>query len=968
MKNTTTRPARVQDACRFKLTPVAAACIFILVNANSAAFAQQAQDIQQATDNQGNAPAIPGVAQGDADTTPSMATVRVSGIRSGIEAAISIKKNNSSIVEAVSAEDIGKLPDTTVAESISRLSGVTSQRDKTSGKATEISVRGLSPSFNGALLNGREQASTSDARNPEFDLFPAELTGSILVYKTPDASLMGQGLASTIDLHTLRPLEFGKRMLVANARKERIGFDSGGALGMGHRGTLTYIDQFMHRTFGVAIGITSYKQNNGEEQYFDNWGGSTADVPYNGATVKAPGGFLSETRHRRNDRDSAAVTLQFKPNDQFKSTVDLYYSMGHDSQTKTGIEGAVAGSTGLYDPVGVLSNATIANGVATSGTFSNYKGDVRNHAITGNDKLQSLGWNSELRQGDWRFESDLALSRGTRRSSNLETTSGQPGNTPESQLGSISYTGFNGSNFNDVKYTPSLSYADRAVVKLTDVDGWGGGPNLPQAGYASIENIRDTVQSARINAHRDLEWGPVIGARVGANFTKRDKSRVGAGEGRLSVNGGDGYASAEAPGTATALAGPLGIPVVQFDPTGLVGPVYTINRWVDATTLARDWSVGERITTGYAMANLDGKLGGIPYTGNIGVQIVHTQQMGEGNQVDASKCTGNTVETCHFSVATGGDAYNNVLPSMNLTFDLGHDRLFRVGAGKQISRAPLSNLKAGINITLPAATAVVPALSGTGGNPSLRPYADRALDLSFEQYFGKKGYISGALFFKKLDNYIINAPQQYDFKDQVSTSTPLPTTGPFANSTIGFLNVPRNGSGGNMHGAEISANLPFSLFVPALDGFGAAVNYSYTDSSVQLPTSGLVTSNNAPVFVNDVATISLPGLSKNVGSLRLYYEKSGFQISYALRYRSAFIGQILDYRSDSQYTFIHSESIADVQASYEFQGGPLKGVSVFVTGNNLTNTPFKEFTTDANKPTTVLKYGKSYAAGVTYKF
>jgi iron complex outermembrane receptor protein len=157
MKKRTASPGRNPEfgSSLFKPSPVAAACAIMLYGAQGAAFAQQAE------------------------STPEMTTVTVSGIRTGIEAAISIKKNATSIVEAMSAEDIGKLPDTSVAESMSRLPGVTTQRNKTNGKATDVSVRGLSPSFNGSLLNGREQASTSDARSPEFDLFPSELTGRV---------------------------------------------------------------------------------------------------------------------------------------------------------------------------------------------------------------------------------------------------------------------------------------------------------------------------------------------------------------------------------------------------------------------------------------------------------------------------------------------------------------------------------------------------------------------------------------------------------------------------------------------------------------------------------------------------------------------------------------------------------------------------------------------------------------------
>lgn len=940
----------------FRLSPLAAACALMLLGAAGASHAQQE-------------PAAP-AADPQAQQSPDgeLATVTVAGIRRGVEAAISIKKNATSIVEAISAEDIGKLPDNTVAESISRLSGVTTQRNKTNGKATDVSVRGLSPSFNGALLNGREQASTSDARSPEFDLFPSELTGSVLVYKTPDASLMGQGLASTIDLRTLRPLDFGQRVLAASVRKERIGFDSGSDLGSGHRTTFSYVDQFANRTIGLSIGLTSFKQDNGGELKFDSWGGGTTDMAYDGGIAKAPSGFLAETSRRKSDRDGAALTLQYKPNQNFRSTLDVFYSRGDETTKKTGIEGAVAGSTGVYDPVGVLSNAVVVNGIATSGTISNYKADVRNHLYGAKDKLTSFGWNNELKLNEqWRAEMDLSYSHGVKNISNYETTAGQPGNTPASQLASVSYTGFNGNNFSEVRYTPSVSYADRAVALLTDVDGWGGGPNSPQAGYVALPTIDDTVKAVRLTAHRELEWGPLVDVHFGANFTKRDKSRLGQ-EGRLSVRGADGYASATMPGASTEMAGASGIPVASFDPTGTLGTIYDLNRWVDSTVLARDWTVGEKVATAYAMADLDGRLWSLPYSGNIGLQVVHTRQEATGNQVDLAACTGITVDTCPYKVRSDGTSYTNVLPSLNIAFDLGYEQKLRLGAGKQISRANLDNMKAGLDFSVQNSTSLAPALTGFAGNPQLKPYQARSLDLSYEKYFGKKGYLSAAAFFKKLDNYIINAPMQFDFKPYTSASTPLPATGPYAGSTVGFLTMPQNGEGGNMHGYELAVNVPFSLATKWLDGFGVAANYSFTDSSVSLPTSGFVSPSNSPVFNGAVSQISLPGLSKHVSSLRVYYENHGLQLAWAAHRRSSFVGQILDYRSDSQFTFIKGETIVDLQASYEFQSGWLKGASVFLQGHNWTNTPFQEYTSDPNQITNKVVYGRTYTFGLNYKF
>src|SRR5918994_629187 len=136
----------------------------------------------------------------------------VTGIRIGIENAIETKRQATSIVEAISAEDIGKLPDTSIAESISRLPGLTSQRAE--GRASAISLRGTDPGFTTALLNGREQVSTGDNRSIEFDQYPSELLSAVLVYKTPDSQLMGQGLPGTIDLRTIRPLQYSGDAIV----------------------------------------------------------------------------------------------------------------------------------------------------------------------------------------------------------------------------------------------------------------------------------------------------------------------------------------------------------------------------------------------------------------------------------------------------------------------------------------------------------------------------------------------------------------------------------------------------------------------------------------------------------------------------------------------------------------------------------------------------------------------------------
>ncbi|MGX4643650.1 TonB-dependent receptor [Massilia sp. SYSU DXS3249] len=947
----------------FQLSPVAAGCAIFLTAFAGSAYAQTTDAATaapattvQATDTTNNTPNSAVTTGADATvstTTTPVQTVRVTGIRRGIEAAISIKKNSTSIVEAISAEDIGKLPDQSVADSISRLPGVSTQRGRSSGKSSDISVRGLAPSFNGTLLNGREMASTGNARSPEFDLFPAELMGSVVIYKTPDASVIGQGLASTIDLRTLQPLDFGKRAVAVSYKKSRLGVKQRDGLpeGDGDRATLSYIDQFANRTIGVAIGLTRYEEMGGGQSKFNSWG--TATMKFNGVDVKTPGGFGYDTEQNMHNRDGAFASLQFRPNKNFKSTVDLFYSAGETGLKKTGFEGGVAfNAGGAYELPHVLSQATVANGVATSGTITNWKGVVRNHYEGAEDDLKTIGWNNELKIGEWTTSADLTWSKATKLGSRYETTAG----TLPSQQDSLSYTNFNGSNVTEVKYTPGSNYADRSVARLTDTMGWSGGAASPQAGYLGQPYVEDEVKAIRLAAKKAVEWGPVVGTTYGLNFTARDKSRAGQ-DGRLMIIGGNPAGFATVPGDAIAPAGASGFNVVSWDPRGSLGTIYELAQKVDADILNKFWDVQERISTGYVMGDLDGQMFGLPYRGNVGVQAIHTDQTGNGYKVDSGNCKGNTPTTCPGQRVSGGDKYWDVLPSLNLSFDLGNEQFLRLGAAKVVSRANLDDLRAGSNVTL-GNNQGKNVLTSTSGTPDLKPFRAKSLDLSYEKYFGNKGYVSAAAFYKKLDSYIVRTARDFDFAGFITPGTNLPE----GSSTIGRFTQPQNGSGGNIHGFELAVNLPFSMVSEYLDGFGVLVNHSDTKSSIDLPREAFAN------VTGSSATIPLPGLSRKVTNLRLYYEKNGFQIAAAARKRSNFLGQVSDFQDNAQLTFIKGEEVVDLQVSYEIQRGWLKGVSLFAQAQNWNNAPFLEYTDDENNPTNRVDYGRTYHFGASYKF
>jgi iron complex outermembrane receptor protein len=178
----------------------------------------------------------------------------VTGFRAALRTATAKKKNSETVVESVSAEDIGKLPDNGIGESIARLPGISSQRN--AGRANIISIRGFGPDFSSTTLNGRQQTTTNDSRAVEFDQYPSEILAGVDVYKTSEADHTAGGLVGSIDLRTIRPLDVGKRILAFGAR----GTYTGGRLdpnssNAGYRAYGTFVDKFADDRVGVALSV-----------------------------------------------------------------------------------------------------------------------------------------------------------------------------------------------------------------------------------------------------------------------------------------------------------------------------------------------------------------------------------------------------------------------------------------------------------------------------------------------------------------------------------------------------------------------------------------------------------------------------------------------------------------------------------------------------------------------------------------
>lgn len=898
--------------------------------------------------------------------------VTVTGFRAAIESAVATKRDSNQIVESISAEDIGKLPDNSIGEAIARLPGLTAQR--LDGRAQVISVRGLSPDFSSTLFNGREQVTTGDNRGVEFDQYPSELIGAVDVYKTPFAGLIGQGLAGTINLRSIRPLDYGRRAVSVNARGEIVspGKLNSGSNDKGYRASLTYIDQFANDTIGITFGVAHLNSPTQFER-FNAWGypafdtnndlygiRNTQGTPDTGDDTFTPrpeyaaaqgaliiGGAKPYVQSTELERTSALATLQFKPTPDLNIVLDGYYSKFRDEHTLRGIEFPLYWGNAVLQP-----GYTVTDGVITDGTWGNVKGVVRNDANLREADLYSAGLNIAYNTGPWKISGDASYSRVDRDDKVLETYSGTSrgaGNGPYDTLGF-------GRNANGTySFDPTLNYADPGQIFLTSPQGWGA-DNTPggQDGFLNNPNTTDELLAFRLDVEREL--GDNQGKLAfGAAYNKRDKNldlqRFYLG---LKANAADPLHGTSVPIPGDQLLDPtelgfLGIPgMVSYDPLGLAySGIYNFNAATDANLFAFGWGVREEIITGYARYDVDVEMSdGSKLGGNVGAQLVAVDQFSNG--LGAS---GSPVAT--ITDLSDGVRYTYVLPNLSLVARFNGGFTVRFGAARQMARPRMDQMRASLNFTYDPTRAANTNINlspwgGSGGNPRLRPWIANAVDLSVEKYFGRDSYIALAGFYKNLETYIYEQSTIYDFSGFPVTSGPEPAL------RQGIVTQWQNGTGGQLYGAELSATFSLRNLSNALDGFGVLGSVSITESSIT-PNPG----NPAQ---------PLPGLSKWVANGTVYFEKWGFSARASVRHRSSFLAELSGVGTERIQRLAKPETIVDAQIGYEFQNGPLKGLGILAQAQNLTDEPFSTHEV-GNESLTIdyHRYGVRYLLGLSYK-
>ncbi len=911
----------------------------------------------------------------------------VSGVRASIESAISTKRNADTIVESVSTEDLSALPDTSIADAISRLPGIASQR--TDGQSSAINIRGLSQNLTFSTLNGREQVSPNGNRSVEFDQYPSELLAGADIYKSPKASLIEGGIGGSIELKTVRPLDKNGPQVFFNIRgqyndraKEIFDADE-----IGYRVSASYVDQFADDTIGIAIGYSRLDQADVSTRFvgFD-YQGPNRDFNNDGVADVVSFGFETEQQGGTNVRDGAFGTLQWKPSDNFEWTTDVFYSRFKTDSFGRGVRviGTQSINDGAATPSGratALTNPTVIGNALVGGTFTREVGAPTvagggfgltiqgiNDNQTDENKLFTLGSNAKFTKDRMSFALDFTYSKATSDFSN-EVSAILPLSSLNGGQPAITFVS---------PTTPVLDTNQSVSILLRGV-------NLPTVNFGQDQTDRSKQFLSRFgifpfrntdrllafagNGKYDWDDGFLDSFEFGVRVSLRDASqrRVSADFGndagffQFAETRLDPIALTPENSSVQCFSGAFaaaGFPcfLAVRDPRALVegqvGPI--VPDQDQQFTRNETFTISEDVFAGYGQLNIDTSLGSLPVRGNLGLRVVHTDQ--SSTNVEVGQVTG---------VPTIGISFTEFLPSLNLNFSLSDNDNLRFAASRALSRAPISQLGGGVGISFNVGENRL--TGGGGGNPGLRPFIANQLDVSYEHYFNRNGIINIAAFYKDMESFVVSSSDD-NFDYGAAGLLPLLSasdlflfnaaqTGPNPPTTVGRFGGPINGRGGSVYGLEAAFTYTFDFLPGALKGLGASANYSYTRSKISFEAGNSGTN----------LTLPLPGLSKHVANGSIFWDYAGFSTRVSGRYRSKFISPQTGI--NQQLPFTNSEFVVDYQASYKFaETSALNGLSVLFQANNLTDEPVRTYFGNVPQTGSLQYFGREFFLGLSYKF
>ena len=845
--------------------------------------------------------------------TPDAQTVIVTGVRAALEQSLRQKRNADAVVEVVTAEDIGKMPDKNVADAIQRLPGVNTQSSAGGeggfGENDRVSLRGTSPSLQQTLFNGHA-ISTGDwfvlnqyggnvGRSSSFSLLPSELVGSIVVQKSATADLVEGGVSGAINVITRRPLDFRQPLTVEASVQANYN-----DLAKKTEPQVSALVSWKNatNTFGVLLQGFSEKQSvrrDGQEilGYTPISATSAAAIANPAlAGVKVPTFIGAAFFEQKKKREGGAFDIEAKPTRDIGVDLNGFYSKLSAPHQNTNWLAAPANSINSANLI--PASPVIRNGTLVGATFSSNSGEVDNiyRPDAGGES-----WYIDL-NGRWRVNEDLSFT------------------------GKIGRTHGIGWDHGDVYYQNNVDggmmYALNGMTPAT-VSYPGGNTTKPGstawAGGGEAQSV-DKEKYAQVDGTwrvRDNPW--LQGVRFGARWTDHKRTAEHPLETRPGPNGfsnpGPVWNGEMYPGDfGSDLGGSVFNNYFKYSgpALGAWGAVPG-NRLLDFT-LRHNWldefKVGEKTAAVYGMADI----GGDSWSGNFGLRAVETRQTTVVNLPGGQNpITGSAFGP--YTPTTYERKYRDYLPSANVKFDVRSDLVVRAGIAKTMARPDYSALGGSVSLN-------DDALSGSGGNVKLDPIRSVNYDLSAEWYYMPKAMLSAGLFYM-------------DFSSIVAQGT---STGSYYNNKRGAftdyqITSPYNTTATNK-GIELSWQQPL------WNNFGMLTNYTWADG--ELDGGG-----------------EMLNASKNTYNVTGYYENDRFSARLAYSHRSAYKAGVD--RGASQ----HVDAMPSLAASVNFKIN--EHLTVTFDALNLTNETIKMYAENKDQPRAFYSNGRTFYLGLRGK-
>lgn len=845
--------------------------------------------------------------------------VVVTGIRGSLQQAMDVKRNAATVVDAISAEDIGKFPDRNAAESLSRIPGVNVSREF--GEGEKVNIRGTSSDYNRTLLNGQTVASADwfilDNPNRSFNytLLPSVLIGSVEVYKSPEASQEEGSLGGTVVIKTRKPLEQEANSFTVSVEGQ-------------YQETSEEVDpqisaQYSWKNDAESLGaLISYTQQDRSvvREGFEVLGWSPEDA--NG--VSRPSQPMGVPRFEQSrERETIFASFQAAPTDELTMTLDVLNSkMDANNQN----------ANWLIWPI-TTTNETAGAAVIENGSVVANESDAVNVGVNWINRVSSTETKSY--NFETKYETDAFTLTGI-----LGYTEAEGGTFRET---SWEYATTASASF-DLK-APSL-VSDPAPSEASEfAAGWIWGGSKPTT---------DEETYAQVDLMFPVEVGAFNAIKVGAKI--RDAERT---QGRHAYSWhadpvGDNagymwYIFDQCPNLASCGLDALGVSHVDAPVGGNFLDVVKQNRAVmediafnglsgrPATyavwnNLPEIWEVQEDITALYVQADFEADA----ITGNVGLRYVDTAQTSGGyaytgsglqlvnvDEIDPAWAALISPATDTVNWTSVDNDYDEILPSVNIAYELNDDMKLRFGAGRVMARQNQASLSAYET----AGALNVPNPTGSAGNPLLKPTLANQYDLSYEWYFDSASMVSAAYFFKDISSYIgTEVYVEERLREEDNTWVDV------------AFNKPTNGEGGTISGLELAATHTFD------NGFGLTANYTYTDAE------------------NDDPEAYTPGVSDNMYNLSAFFENDFLSARVLYNYRTDW------YKGKhSNGNDLFNDDFGQVDATLSFT--LMEGLSLNFEALNLTDEQVTEYADDnESRLMSIYENGRRFTAGVRYTF